>query len=104
MARWALVVEETVGVGRDRTWGSKVLCEVEGTREEAVAELRRIVPTYTPDHPMNSRRQTLLRDGDTYLLISQGSMRDYHCVFKVWEMLWDSKRPEVQAERLTEDG
>ncbi|MGW2371263.1 hypothetical protein [Kitasatospora sp. NPDC001683] len=104
MTRWALVVEETVGVGRDRTWGSKVLGEVEGTREEAVAELRRIVPTYTPDHPMTSRRQTLLRDGDTYLLISQGSMRDYHCVFKVWEVLSDSKRPEVQAERVAEDG
>ncbi|WBP85994.1 hypothetical protein [Kitasatospora cathayae] len=104
MTRWALVVEETVGVGRDRTWGSKVLGEVKGTREEAVAELRRIVPTYTPDHPMTSRRQTLLRDGDTYLLISQGSMRDYHCVFKVWEVLSDSKRPEVQAERVAEDG
>ncbi|MFH8380568.1 hypothetical protein ACH4E7_06450 [Kitasatospora sp. NPDC018058] len=103
MARWALVVEETVGVGDDRTWGSKVLGEVVGTREEAVEELQRIVPTFTPQHPFNSRRQTLLRDGDTYLLISRGSMRDYHCVFKVWELLWDSKRPEVQAERIAEE-
>ncbi|MET8623969.1 hypothetical protein ABZW30_09495 [Kitasatospora sp. NPDC004669] len=103
MTRWALVVEETVGVGSDRTWGSKVLGEVVGTREEAVEELRRIVPTFTPQHPFNSRQQTLLRDGDTYLLISRGSMRDYHCVFKVWELLWDSKRPEVQAERTAEE-
>ncbi|MBO1415943.1 hypothetical protein [Streptomyces sp. FH025] len=103
MARWALVVEETVGLDKNRTWGSKVLGEVEGTREEAVEELRRLVPSYTPQHPFNIRRRTLLRDGDTYLLIAQGSMRDYHCVFKVWELLWDSTRPEVQAERLAED-
>ncbi|MFI6152744.1 hypothetical protein ACIBCA_08625 [Kitasatospora sp. NPDC051170] len=104
MARWALVVEETVGIGENRIWGSQVLGEVEGSREEAVEELRRVVPTFTPQHPFNSRHRTLLRDGDTYLLICRGSMRDYHCVFKVWEMLWDSKRPEVQAERLAEEG
>ncbi|MFE4970738.1 hypothetical protein ACFRAR_01310 [Kitasatospora sp. NPDC056651] len=56
MARWALVVEETVGTGQDRTWGSKVLAEVEGTREEAVEELKRLVPSYTPHHPFHSRR------------------------------------------------
>lgn len=100
MARWALVVQETEGVGNDRIWGTKVLAEIEGDREEALAELRRLVPTYTPQHPFNSRRRTLLRDGDTYLLISQGSMRDYHCVFRVWELLWDSERPEIQQERL----
>ncbi|WP_369182646.1 hypothetical protein [Streptomyces sp. Y1] len=97
--RWALVVEEVVGVGRDRTWGHQVLAEVVGTREEAVEELRRIAPTFTPQHPMSPRHQMLLRDGDTFLLISRGSMRDYHCVFRVWELLWDSKRPEVQADR-----
>ncbi|MFD4910799.1 hypothetical protein [Kitasatospora purpeofusca] len=100
MGRWAVVVEETEGIGDDRIWGSKVLAEVTGTREEAVAELRRLVPTYTPQHPFNARRRRLLRNGDSYLLILQGSMRDYHCVFKVWELLWDSKHPEVQQERL----
>ncbi|MFC5662171.1 hypothetical protein ACFP3U_04145 [Kitasatospora misakiensis] len=100
MARWAVVVQETEGVGDDRIWGTKVLAEIEGGREDAVAELKRIVPTYTPQHPFNARRRRLLRDGDSYLLILQGSMRDYHCVFKVWELLWDSKRPEVQQERL----
>ncbi|GAA2819470.1 hypothetical protein RMN57_29370 [Kitasatospora sp. CM 4170] len=102
MARWALVVQETEGVGNDRIWGTNVLAEVEGTREDALAELKRIVPTYTPQHPFNSRQRTLLRDGDTYLLISKGSVRDYHCVFKVWELLWDSKRPEIQQERLAD--
>ncbi|WP_406206405.1 hypothetical protein OH807_32765 [Kitasatospora sp. NBC_01560] len=102
MARWALVVQETEGVGNDRIWGTNVLGEIEGTREEALAELKRLVPTYSPQHPFNSRQRTLLRDGDTYLLISKGSMRDYHCVFKVWELLWDSTRPEIQQERLTD--
>ncbi|WP_395293586.1 hypothetical protein ACF9IK_08225 [Kitasatospora hibisci] len=102
MARWALVVQETEGVGHDRIWGTNVLAEVEGTREDALAELKRIVPAYTPQHPFNSRRRTLLRDGDTYLLISKGSMRDYHCVFTVWELLWDSTRPEIQQERLAD--
>ncbi|MEV7777210.1 hypothetical protein [Kitasatospora sp. NPDC088351] len=102
MARWALVVQETEGLGNDRIWGPKVLAEVEGTRAEALAELKRLVPAYTPQHPFNSRRRTLLRDGDTYLLICQGSMRDYHCEFTVWELLWDSERPEIQRERLTD--
>lgn len=104
VGRWAVVVQETEGVGDDRIWGAKVLAEVEGSREDALAELRRIVPTYTPQHPFNGRRRRLFRDGDSYLLITQGSMRDYHCVFKVWEMLWDSKRPEVQQERLAAAG
>lgn len=100
MARWAVVVQETDGIGDDRLWSPKVLAEVEGTREEALAELKRIVPTYEPQHPFSPRQRTLLRDGDRYLLIARGSMRDYHCVFAVWEMLWDSKRPEIQQERL----
>ncbi|MBP0448307.1 MULTISPECIES: hypothetical protein [unclassified Kitasatospora] len=102
MARWALIVQETEGVGNDRIWGTKVLAEIEGSREEALAELKRLVPTYTPQHPFNPRQRTVLRDGDTYMLIAKGSMRDYHCVFKVWELLWDSKRPEIQQERLAD--
>lgn len=54
MTRWALVVQETEGVGNDRIWGTKVLAEIEGNREEALAELRRLVPSYTPQHPFNS--------------------------------------------------
>ncbi|WP_371478537.1 hypothetical protein [Kitasatospora sp. NBC_00315] len=102
MARWAVVVEETTGTGDHRLWGPEVLAEVTGTREEALAELRRIVPGYRPQHPMIDHGRTLLRDGDTYLLVARGSMRDYHCVFRVWELLWDSKRPEIQQERLDE--
>ncbi|MFF2349501.1 hypothetical protein ACFVVL_06950 [Kitasatospora sp. NPDC058115] len=104
MGRWAVVVQETEGIGENRIWGPKVLAEVEGGREDALAELRRIVPGYTPQHPFNGRRRRLLRDGDDYLLITEGSMRDYHCVFTVWELLWDSERPEVQRDRLTEAG
>ncbi|MFB6893190.1 hypothetical protein ACFCX4_28190 [Kitasatospora sp. NPDC056327] len=102
MGRWAVVVQETEGMGDNRLWGAEVLAEVEGGREEALAELRRIVPAYSPKHPFNARRRRLLRDGDRYLLIVQGSMRDYHCVFTVWELLWDSERPEVQRERLAD--
>ncbi len=103
MARWALVVEETDGTGDHRLWAPRVLAEIEGTREEALTELKRIVPGYRPQHPMTDRQRTLMRDGDAYLLISRGSMRDYHCVFRVWELLWDSKRPEIQQERLQDD-
>ncbi|MFB7471986.1 hypothetical protein [Kitasatospora sp. NPDC056184] len=104
MGRWAVVAQETEGLGDNRIWGPKVLAEVEGSREDALDELRRIVPAYTPQHPFNGRRRRLYRDGDDYLLITQGSMRDYHCVLTVWELLWDSERPEVQQERLAAAG
>ncbi|GAA0690935.1 hypothetical protein GCM10010193_51650 [Kitasatospora atroaurantiaca] len=100
MARWAVVVEENMANG---IWSPRVLAEIEGTREDAVAELKRIVPDFTPTHPMTAKQRTLYRDGDRYLLVSRGAMHTYHCVFRVWEMLWDSKRPEVQAGRLGED-
>ncbi|MDH6125662.1 hypothetical protein [Kitasatospora sp. GP82] len=104
MARWALVVEENEGAGQYMTWSPRVLTEVEGTREEAVAALKQLVPGYTPRHPMSSRQRTLYRDGDSYLLVSQGQRRTFHTVFKVWEVLWDSNRPEIQGHRLSEEG
>ncbi|WP_052682061.1 hypothetical protein [Saccharothrix sp. ST-888] len=103
MARWALVVEENVGSGENMIWAPRVLTEVEGTREQAVAALKQLVPGYIPDHPMMAKQRTLYRDGDSYLLASRGAMRTFHCVFKVWEVLWDSERPEIQQHRLGEE-
>ncbi|GAA2247608.1 hypothetical protein GCM10010430_32390 [Kitasatospora cystarginea] len=103
MARWALVVEENTGSGENMIWAPRVLTEVEGTREQAMAELKKLAPGYTPNHPMMAKQRTLYRDGDTYLLVSRGVTRAFHTVFRVWEVLWDSERPEIQRQRLSEE-
>ncbi|MEV6339859.1 hypothetical protein AB0M12_34700 [Nocardia vinacea] len=95
MPRWAIVVEETTGSGDHKRWSPRVLAEVVGTREQALAKLHSLVPTFTPQHPRLPGRRVLLRDGDTYLLIASGWADDYHCVFRAWEIVSDTDRPET---------
>lgn len=100
MPRWAIVVEETTGSGENKRWAPRVLAEVVGSRDHAITKLQSLVPTFTPQHPRLPGRRVLLRDGDTYLLIASGWSDDYHCVFRIWEILADSDRPEIaQAQR-----
>jgi hypothetical protein len=95
MPRWALVVEETTGSGDHNRWSPRVLAEVIGTREQALAKLASLISTFTPQHPKLPGRRILLRDGDTFLLIASGWAEDYHCVFRVWEVVSDTDHPEI---------
>ncbi|MFI6869647.1 hypothetical protein [Nocardia sp. NPDC050406] len=99
MPRWAIVVEQTTGFGDSKIWSPKVLAEVVGTREQAVAKLPDLVARFTPDHPKLVSRRTVLRDGDNYMLIARGWSDDFHCVFRVWEVLSDSEEPDRARER-----
>ncbi|MFI2284972.1 hypothetical protein [Nocardia beijingensis] len=105
MPRWAIVVEETTGSGEHKRWSPRILTEVVGTRAQALAKLAGVLPTYTPEHPKLRGRRIVLRDGDTYLLMVRGWSDDYHCIFRVWEMVSDSDRPEIAdcaPDRLTD--
>lgn len=95
MPRWAIVVEETTDSGDHTRWSPRVLAEVVGTREQAMAKLSALIPTFIPQHPRLPGRRVLLRDGDTYLLIASGWADDYHCVFRVWQVVSDSDHPEI---------
>ncbi|MFF4433192.1 hypothetical protein ACFYZ4_29040 [Streptomyces sp. NPDC001513] len=90
MARWALLAEQHIGTGEGRDWSIKVLGHVEGTREEAVAALREHAEKYKPQHPLRPKRRALYRDGDSFLLVQDGSWQVFHCRFMVAEQLYDS--------------
>ncbi|MFP3987501.1 hypothetical protein U9R90_08340 [Streptomyces sp. E11-3] len=94
-ARWGLIVEENDGMGERKTWATQVLGRVEGSREEALAQLEKLARSYTSQHPMNPTSVQLYRTAEGFLMLSEGSMRTYHCRFSVAELLYDS----VEAER-----
>ncbi|MFF2557157.1 hypothetical protein ACFVUS_39585 [Nocardia sp. NPDC058058] len=99
MPRWAIVVEQTTGFGDSKNWAPKVITEVVGTREQALAKVPDLVQKFIPDHPKLISRRTILRDGDTFMLIARGWSDDYHCVFRVWEVLSDTENPERVREK-----
>ncbi|NGO77975.1 hypothetical protein G6045_20250 [Streptomyces sp. YC504] len=92
---WGLIVEETDGMGERKAYAANVLDHVEGTREEALVELEKRARGYVPQHPMNPSATRLYRTDEGFLLVSEGSMRNYGCRFSVGELLYDS----VQAEK-----
>ena len=75
MTTWGLVVETTVGTGERKHTGATVVAHVEGSREEALAELERRARAYMPAHPFNHDRRRLLRDNDGFLLVVDGAWR-----------------------------
>ncbi|MHC0428775.1 hypothetical protein ACX6XY_01130 [Streptomyces sp. O3] len=94
-ARWGLIVEENDGMGDRKTWATQVLGRVEGTREDALAQLEKLARNYSAQHPMTPTSVQLYRTAEGFLLLSEGSMRTYHCRFSVAELLYDS----VEAQR-----
>jgi hypothetical protein len=72
---WAVIVEVPGYAGARET---RVLAEVQGSREDALAELLRQAERY-----QRRRKQTLYRDGDTYMISSERAVP--LVVFRVWE-------------------
>ncbi|WP_327284549.1 MULTISPECIES: hypothetical protein [unclassified Streptomyces] len=94
MTRWGLLVEQNLGSGSThRVWTAGVLGHVEGTREEALEELRRQAETFEPMHPRQVRRRVVYRTGDGFLVVLEGSWQDFHCRFSLAEQLSDSAPP-----------
>ncbi|MBT2453604.1 hypothetical protein [Streptomyces sp. ISL-86] len=103
MTRWGLLVEQNLGYGHGgRTWSAGVLGHVDGTRDEALAELRRRAERFEPLHPAKPKRRVLYRDGDGFLLVLDGMWEAFHCRFTVAEQLYDSAAPKPAPEPAPE--
>ena len=74
---WAVIIETSpANLGGQ----AKVLAEVQGSREDALAELLR------QTKPYRRRNRPLYRDGDRYLVSgSPGDIGSPAFVFKLWE-------------------
>lgn len=90
---WALVVETTQGIGQRKHMAAEVLAHVEGSREEALAELERRARGHVPEHPSSPRRRRLVRTGDGFLLVVDGAWQTFASRFTVGELLADSDAP-----------
>ncbi|MEU6312169.1 hypothetical protein [Streptomyces sp. NPDC047014] len=90
---WGLIVEVTVGLGERKRMEAYVLTHVEGTRDDALAELERRARSYDPEHPRSPKRRRLLRTGEGFLLVLDGAWHSYATRFTIAELLEDSARP-----------
>ncbi len=94
MRRWALVLKELTGSGQSMHWNARLLGEMTGTREQALAALRQHAQTADTRHPLDPRRRVVCLDGDDgFFVINRGVTRDFPCEFRVYEILWDSAPP-----------
>jgi hypothetical protein len=93
MPTWGLIVETTAGTGDRKHWVGDVLAQIEGTREEALAELEKRARRYRPTHPRSPQRTRLFRDGDGFLLVADGVLGTFPTRFTVAELLHDSGAP-----------
>ncbi|MFF1567974.1 hypothetical protein ACFVY1_31415 [Streptomyces sp. NPDC058293] len=96
MATWGLIVEMTVGTGERKHMEASVLAHVEGSREEALAELGEWIGRYTPEHPRSPKRSRVFRTADGFLLVIDGAWQTFSSRFTVAELVKDSAAPQPQ--------
>lgn len=94
MATWGLIVEMTVGTGERKHMEASVLAHVEGSREEALAELGEWIGRYTPEHPRSPKRSRIFRTADGFLLVIDGAWQTFSSRFTVAELVKDSATPQ----------
>ncbi|MFD7205131.1 hypothetical protein [Streptomyces sp. NPDC059893] len=94
MATWGLIVEMTVGTGERKHMEASVLAHVEGSREEALAELGECIGRYTPEHPRSPKRTRIFRTADGFLLVIDGAWQTFSSRFTVAELVKDSAAPQ----------
>ncbi|MEU9112590.1 hypothetical protein AB0D04_12515 [Streptomyces sp. NPDC048483] len=97
MATWGLIIEMTVGAAERKRVEAYVLAHVEGAREEALAELERRARSFRPEHPRSPKRRRLFRNGDGFLLVSDGALQSYSVRFTLAELLDDTAAPAEPA-------
>ncbi|MFF1400364.1 hypothetical protein ACFVZD_42190 [Streptomyces sp. NPDC058287] len=102
MATWGLIVEMTVGTGERKHIEASVLAHVEGSREEALAELGEWIGRYTPEHPRSPKRSRIFRTADGFLLVVDGAWQSFSSRFTVAELVKDSAAPEPQPTPVPE--
>lgn len=99
MATWGLIVEMTVGTGERKHMEASVLTHVEGSREEALAELGEWIGRYTPEHPRSPKRSRIFRTADGFLLVVDGAWQTFSSRFTVAELVKDSAAPAPSRSR-----
>ncbi|MEU6847249.1 hypothetical protein ABZ930_35805 [Streptomyces sp. NPDC046716] len=102
MATWGLVVETTVGTGERKHIEAAVAAQVEGAREDALAELERRARAFSPTHPMSPKRRRLFRQTDGFLLVVDGAWQTFSTRFTLAELIDDSAAPEPEPEPVPE--
>ncbi|MFD8777727.1 hypothetical protein OHU25_10595 [Streptomyces sp. NBC_00117] len=98
MATWGLIVEMTVGTGERKHMEASVLTHVEGSREEALAELGEWIGRYTPEHPRSPKRSRIFRTADGFLLVIDGAWQTFSSRFTVAELVKDSAAPAPEPQ------
>ncbi|WP_406109006.1 hypothetical protein OG698_40085 [Streptomyces sp. NBC_01003] len=98
MATWGLIVEMTVGTGERKHMEASVLGHVEGSREQALAELAECIGRYTPEHPRSPKRSRIFRTADGFLLVIDGAWQSFSSRFTVAELVKDSAAPPPEPQ------
>ncbi|MEU9287745.1 hypothetical protein AB0D57_24325 [Streptomyces sp. NPDC048275] len=82
-----------------------IIREVNGTKEQALGELRAVVHTYRPRTRIIEqwRRVYRLADGESYFVLIKGRATLWHCTLQVAELVSDSAdQGEVRSMRAEE--
>ncbi|MCZ4102468.1 MULTISPECIES: hypothetical protein [Streptomyces] len=97
MAVWGLVMETTVGLGERKHTEASVMQHVEGSRQEALAELEARARRHEPEHPRSPQRRRLFRTCDGLLLVVDGTWQSFSTRFTLAELVEDSAAPVPTA-------
>jgi hypothetical protein len=100
MTTWGLISEKTNAKDWDRDITlTRVVAYVEGTYEEALAELERHARNVMAHYPKKRKRRHLYRNGDDFLLIIDSSpWWSKRIRFTVAELLEDTAAPGKQTD------
>jgi hypothetical protein len=96
---WHLLVERHETATGGGFWGSELLGQYVGTREQAMALLEERARNYVPEHPWNRERTQFYRVTDGFMKITEGvrSRRRWTCRFVLAELLADDGAPAPAA-------
>lgn len=94
--RWGLIVEESSGP-YGRHYEPKVVGEVTGTREEALARLEQVVAEYTGNNEYGTVRRRLFRTDDGFIHVHGNGMRASGIRFSVAELISDTDDAKTAA-------
>ncbi|MGW2376556.1 hypothetical protein [Kitasatospora sp. NPDC001683] len=78
-----------------------MLAYVEGTREEALAELERHARRFLAHHPKQRKRRRLFRNGDDFLMVVDYFARSLGTRFTIAELLEDTAAPAKPTDTHT---
>jgi hypothetical protein len=77
--RWRVLVEETVGFGRDSQRWEVTRVQPQSSRDEARRAAGILAESYRPEHPRSPRNRCVYQVGeDTWLVRLSGMTSDYH--------------------------